>query len=70
METKFNPGLARPFSAAGDDLKTQCLRILRCTAHALASSPGGLRFESGTRPWLEGLSGGGRGNAVLLVTGD
>ncbi|MFN5350960.1 MAG: hypothetical protein ACK5A0_15740 [Polaromonas sp.] len=33
----------------------QCLRILRCTAKALASSPGGLRFEPGARPWLEGL---------------
>ena len=33
----------------------QCLRILRCTANALASSPGGLRFKPGTRPWLEGL---------------
>ncbi len=33
----------------------QCLRILRCTASALASSPGGLRFKPGTRPWLEGL---------------
>ena len=33
----------------------QCLRILRCTANALASSPGGLRFKPGTRPWLEGI---------------
>jgi hypothetical protein len=33
----------------------QCLRILRCTATALASSPGGLRFKPGARPWLEGL---------------
>jgi len=33
----------------------QCLRILRCTAKALASSPGGLRFKPGARPWLEGL---------------
>ena len=35
-----------------------CLRLLRCTAEAMASSPGGLRFVSGTRPWLEGLAGG------------
>ena len=34
------------------------LKILRCTAHAMASSPGGLRFVAGTRPWLEGLTGG------------
>jgi hypothetical protein len=33
----------------------QCLRILRCTAMALAGSPGGLRFKPGARPWLEGL---------------
>lgn len=37
------------------DLDKQRLRILRCTAHAMASSPGGLRFKAGTRPWLEGL---------------
>ena len=70
METKFNTGAGKSCSAAGDDLKKQCLRILRCTAHALASSPGGLRFRAGTRPWLEGLSGRGCGNAILLVTGD
>ena len=35
-----------------------CLRLLRCTAEAMVSSPGGLRFVSGTRPWLEGLAGG------------
>jgi hypothetical protein len=37
------------------ELRFQCLRVLRCTARALASSPGGLRFKAGTRPWLEGL---------------
>lgn len=37
------------------DLSLQCLRVLRCTAHAMATSPGGLRFKAGTRPWLEGL---------------
>lgn len=40
------------------DLDTQRLRILRCTAKAMASSPGGLRFKAGTRPWLEGVPGG------------
>ena len=34
------------------------LKLLRCTAPAMASSPGGLRFVAGTRPWLEGLTGG------------
>lgn len=41
---------------AVNDFSLQCLRILRCTAKAMASSPGGLRFKAGTRPWLEGLS--------------
>lgn len=34
------------------------LKLLRCTAQAMAGSPGGLRFVAGTQPWLEGLSGG------------
>lgn len=37
------------------DLEQQCLRILRCTASALANSPGGLRFRAGTQPWLDAL---------------
>ncbi|MDB5886433.1 MAG: hypothetical protein JWR74_2604 [Polaromonas sp.] len=37
------------------DLDQQRLKILRCTAHAMAASPGGLRFRPGTRPWLDGL---------------
>ena len=32
------------------------LRILRCTAHAMANGPGGLHFVPGAKPWLEGLS--------------
>ena len=40
------------------DFDGQCLRILRCTAKAMAGSAGGLRFRAGARPWLEGLSGG------------
>jgi hypothetical protein len=47
---------ARGLGAGIQDLNKQCLRILRCTAQALANSPGGLRFKAGTRPWLEGLS--------------
>lgn len=43
-------------SALLHELDKQRLRILRCTAHAMASSPGGLRFKAGTRPWLEGLT--------------
>ena len=50
------------------ELDKQRLRILRCTAHAMASGPGGLRFKAGTQPWLEGLpvgpkAGGGRNDA-------
>ena len=72
-------GAAKALSGGIHDLNQQCLRILRCTAQALASSPGGLRFKAGTRPWLEGLSKtrpvllaglGRRGDAVSLTVGD
>ena len=47
---------ARGGSLSGfHDVSLQCLRVLRCTAHAMANSPGGLRFKAGTRPWLEGV---------------
>lgn len=61
MALNLNPAgespqsVGRAASATSHDLDTQRLRILRCTAHAMASSPGGLRFKAGTRPWLEGL---------------
>ena len=52
----FEASAARSGSLSGfHDLSLQCLRVLRCTAHAMANSPGGLRFKVGTRPWLEGL---------------
>ena len=51
-------GIGHVGSAAFHDLDKQRLRILRCTAQAMASSPGGLRFKAGARPWLEGLSVG------------
>ena len=47
--------------AALHDFDQQRLRILRCTAHAMAASPGGLRFKAGTAPWLEGLSAAASG---------
>ncbi len=53
------------------DLNKQVLRVLRCSAHALANSPGGLRFKAGTRPWLEGLQpsgGAGRHFKPALLT--
>ena len=52
------------------DLDTQRLRILRCTAKAMASSPGGLRFKAGTRPWLEGVPGGRSEGAMLQAAAD
>ncbi|MEO6018004.1 MAG: hypothetical protein ABIP46_12170 [Polaromonas sp.] len=53
---KAEPVASRSFSDGMHDLNQQCLRVLRCTAKAMASSPGGLRFKPGTRPWLEGLA--------------
>lgn len=44
--------------ASVHDVEQQLLRILRCTARAMANSPGGLRFKAGTRPWLDGLGVG------------
>ena len=35
-------------------------RLLQRTAHLLASTPGGLRFEPGSRPWLVGLPAAAR----------
>ena len=56
MELNLNEKSAgRAAGAALHDIDQQRLRILRCTARAMASSPGGLRFKAGTRPWLEGL---------------
>ena len=49
------PATGRTACAPHHDLDRQRLRILRCTAHAMANSPGGLRFKAGTRPWLEGI---------------
>lgn len=43
-------------SHALHELSVPCLRVLQCTARAMAHSPGGLRFKPGTRPWLEGLA--------------
>jgi hypothetical protein len=70
-----------PVSPAFHDFDQQRLRILRCTARAMASTPGGLRFKPGARPWLDGLAlvqrvtqagGGGRGrcDAALSAAGD
>lgn len=50
------PAARLALGAGLHDFNLQCLRILRCTAQAMANSPGGLRFKAGTRPWLEGLS--------------
>ena len=49
------PDAGRLACASHHDLDWQRLRILRCTAQAMANGPGGLRFKAGTRPWLDGL---------------
>jgi hypothetical protein len=78
-QAKQGSGVSQAFSLASHDLDTQRLRILRCTAKAMASTPGGLRFTAGTRPWLDGLAGGRpalsaassqRGNPVSQAAGD
>jgi hypothetical protein len=43
--------------SAGRNVQEAAHRLLQRTAHLLASTPGGLRFEPGSRPWLVGLSG-------------
>ena len=55
---KPQQSISRVLTSGRHDFHQQCLRILRCTAHAMANSPGGLRFVAGTRPWLDGLGGG------------
>lgn len=67
MELNLNEKSAgHAASAALHDIDQQRLRILRCTARAMASSPGGLRFKAGTRPWLEGLPASARRNGPCM----
>jgi hypothetical protein len=51
------------------DFYHRCLVILRCTAHALCSTPGGLRFKAGSQPWLEGLFDGSPGKFSVRADG-
>ena len=60
-------------------IEQQLLRILRCTAQAMATTPGGLRFSPGAQPWLDGLipghpgghaGGGGRDGGVSPTVND
>ena len=55
LSSSINSSSSRNLSSGLQDLNVQCQRILRCTAKAMSSSPGGLRFKVGTRPWLDGL---------------
>lgn len=48
-------------AATALDVVAHGVRILRCTAQALAVGPGGLRFKPGAQPWLDGLTPTGRG---------
>lgn len=71
METNLKQSHVQAWQrpAANHDLDKQrlcILRILRCTAKAMASSPGGLRFKAGTRPWLDGLTGSPLGSAPVI----
>lgn len=54
-QPKQGDGLAGSARSLLHDLDKQRLRILRCTAQAMASGPGGLRYRAGTHPWLDGL---------------
>jgi hypothetical protein len=53
---EFGKSLATSAIRPTYEFEQQCLRILRCTAQALANSPGGLRFKAGTQPWLDALT--------------
>ncbi len=53
---ELGKAISLPAAGTAQAMQQQCLRILRCTAHALANSPGGLKFKAGTRPWLDALS--------------
>ena len=68
------PSTGRAASASLQDLNQQfyqqCLRVLACTAKAMVTSPGGLRFQEGTRPWLEGLAVSRNAQAALPVASD
>lgn len=57
-----NPGAP---AAVGRALPVQdaAHRLLQRTAQLLASTPGGLRFEPGSRPWLVGLPAAARTSA-------
>lgn len=55
LAIESKPGICHVACGIYRELDRQRLRILRCTAKAMASSPGGLRFQPGTRPWLEGI---------------
>lgn len=55
MALQLNPLASCTLATGINDFNQQCLRVLRCTAQALANSPGGLRLNAGTQPWLEGL---------------
>ena len=65
---------APSWRSSARDIEQQCIRVLRCTAQALAAGAGGLRFRPGSRPWLAGLDlsgamrageGAGGGHASL-----
>ena len=59
VNDQHEEAVSRTLSVGLHDFNQQCLRVLHCTAKAMVSSPGGLRFKPGTRPWLDDLVGNG-----------
>jgi hypothetical protein len=60
----LNPGA--PVCAGGvRTFQEAAHRLLQRTAHLLVSTPGGLRFEPGSRPWLVGLPAAARISASV-----
>lgn len=55
--------MSRPPLAVRD----AALRVLQRTAWSLATTPGGLRFVPGSRPWLRDLPGGRARTALSPV---
>ncbi|MES2949940.1 MAG: hypothetical protein V4858_15465 [Pseudomonadota bacterium] len=64
---EFGKSLATSTNRPSHDFEQQCLRVLRCTAQALANSPGGLRFKAGTQPWLDALSERHRDTSLTII---
>ena len=65
MELSTGSACSQAANHALQSFEQQVLRVLRCSAQALAHSPGGLRFRAGTRPWLDVLAPSQAGRDTL-----